>query len=113
MHICLISYASSDLACDEIMGQDGEADESLSSKPRPVWLETLISKYNREVVKGNKDSTKLSDMGTVPPPLPPIGSLCAFLSCCVIHLVATTGAEYEALVEVCKNRQNMKHFVCV
>lgn len=75
---------------DDILSQDGDGEESLSSKPRPVWLETLLCKYTHEV----------TDMPLVKDSLPPVGSLCAFLSCCAIRQVSMTKAEEEALLEL-------------
>lgn len=75
------------------MSQDGDGEENMSAKPRPVWLETLLRKYLAEVAGGSgrqagKDA------------LPPVGSLCAFLSCCAVKQVAMTKAEAAALFEV-------------
>lgn len=88
---------------------DGEGDESMSSRPRPVWLETLLRKYAREVMMedssgngSNSNSCSGKDAAVTCPPvgLPPVGSFCAFLSCCALRQVATSRAEEEAMLEV-------------
>ena len=90
---------------------EGEGEESLSSKPRPVWLETLLCKYIREVTHANTTNSSGSgssrasgssgsERGEMSLPLPPVGSLCAFLSCCALRQVSTTQAEDEAMLEV-------------
>jgi hypothetical protein len=83
----------------DLISQDGDGEESLASKPRPVWLETLLRKYINEV-----SNCPSNDPDTAPPPLtnglPPVGSLCAFLSCCAIRQIAMTKVEEEALLEV-------------
>jgi hypothetical protein len=82
-------------------GEDGEGEggeESLSSRPRPVWLETLLGLYSREVAPPATSSG-----------LPPVGSLCAFLSCCATKQVATTKAEHEAILEVSRAHIHLYH----
>jgi hypothetical protein len=92
---------------EELKSQDGDGDgeECMSSKPRPVWLETLLCKYTSEVI--NRSSLGAgaeagAEGAQVKPSttLPPVGSLCAFLSCCAIKQVAMTKSEEGALLEV-------------
>mgnify|MGYP005995807451 CR=1 FL=1 len=98
----LFAHVTPETNPSDALSQDGDGEESMSSKPRPVWLETLLRKYASEVT--NRPPEESAANAPPPPPttngLPPVGSLCAFLSCCAIRQVALTKVEEAALLEV-------------
>jgi len=96
-------------------GNDGEIPEKFESLPRPLWLETLIQKYITHVPSRPQPPTNCSDpifsspILSPPPstpsvslsaPLPPVGSLASFLSCCVTDQIDCTETENRAIHEL-------------
>ena len=95
------------VAADKVTPSD---PDNLVGLPRPLWLETLLSKYTKHCalmqvwIHDHGDTVAVRETGPNTPLN--LGALCAMLSCCLNGDIRINSEEHAALFEV-----NVLHFI--